>query len=189
MSTDQANCLGRNCHYIRECPFYIARQEIESADAVVTNRALVMAALETELVLPNPKALLMVLDEGHHLPDVARDTLEISGEITALSANLQLDMLVRQVEQCMSQYRPKNPPGLANSARLNHHCEALRKQVQLFERQVSAYICPATAWWPSTVSRWGIANGNDGKLCALVQTHRCPTRADRVCAERAHRTD
>lgn len=155
MSTDQANCLGRNCHYIRECPFYIARQEIESADVVVTNHALVMAALETELVLPNPKALLMVLDEGHHLPDVARDTLEISGEITALSANLQLDMLVRQVEQCMSQYRPKNPPGLANSARLNHHCEALRKQVQLFERQVSAYICPATAWWPSTVSRWG----------------------------------
>ncbi|MBF1995270.1 ATP-dependent DNA helicase DinG [Serratia symbiotica] len=140
LSTDKANCLGRNCHYIRECPFYIARKEIESADVVVTNHALVMAALETESVLPNPKALLLVLDEGHHLPDVARDALEISGEITALSANLQLDMLVRQVEQCMSQYRPKNPPGLANSARLNHHCETLREQVQLFERQVSAYL-------------------------------------------------
>jgi len=74
---------------------------------VVTNHALVMAALETESVLPNLKALLLVLDEGHHLPDVARDALEISGEITALSANLQLDMLVRQVEQCMSQYRQK----------------------------------------------------------------------------------
>lgn len=126
LSTDKANCLGRNCHYIRECPFYIVRKEIESADVVVTNHALVMAALETESVLPNPKALLLVLDEGHHLPDVARDALEISGEITALSANLQLDMLVRQVEQCMSQYRPKNPPGLANSALLNHHCETLR---------------------------------------------------------------
>ncbi|MGP0936892.1 PIN domain-containing protein [Serratia sp. CY74664] len=31
LSTDKANCLGRNCHYIRECPFYIARKEIESA--------------------------------------------------------------------------------------------------------------------------------------------------------------
>ena len=27
LSTDKANCLGRNCHYIRECPFYIARKE------------------------------------------------------------------------------------------------------------------------------------------------------------------
>ncbi|MBL3217277.1 ATP-dependent DNA helicase DinG, partial [Klebsiella pneumoniae] len=85
--------------------------EIESADVVVANHALVMAALETESVLPNPKELLLVLDEGHHLPEVARDALEIDGEITALSTNLQLDMIVRQVEQCMTQYRPKNPPG------------------------------------------------------------------------------
>ena len=27
--------------------------------------------------------LLLVLDEGHHLPDVARDALEMSAEITA----------------------------------------------------------------------------------------------------------
>ena len=55
-----------------------------------------MAALETESVLPNPKELLLVLDEGHHLPEVARDALEIDGEITALSTNLQLDMIVRR---------------------------------------------------------------------------------------------
>lgn len=140
LSTDKANCLGRNCHYIRECPFYIARKEIESADVVVANHALVMAALETESVLPNPKELLLVLDEGHHLPEVARDALEIDGEITALSTNLQLDMIVRQVEQCMTQYRPKNPPGLANSERLKNHCEELRELVQIFEHQVSAYL-------------------------------------------------
>lgn len=112
LSTDKANCLGRNCHYFRECPFFIARKEIESADVVVANHALVMAALETESVLPNPKELLLVLDEGHHLPDVARDALEIEGEITAVFANMQLDMIVRLVDQCLVQYRPKNPPGL-----------------------------------------------------------------------------
>lgn len=47
---------------------------------VVANHALVMAALETESVLPNPKELLLVLDEGHHLPEVARDALEIDGK-------------------------------------------------------------------------------------------------------------
>lgn len=107
LSTDKANCLGRNCHYFRECPFYIARKEIETADVVVANHALVMAALETESVLPNPKELLLVLDEGHHLPDVARDALEIEGEITAVFANLQLDMIARLVDQCMVQYLPK----------------------------------------------------------------------------------
>ena len=30
-----------------------------------------MAAMESEAVLPDPKNLLLVLDEGHHLPDVA----------------------------------------------------------------------------------------------------------------------
>ncbi len=112
LSTDKANCLGRNCHYFRECPFFIARKEIESADVVVANHALVMAALETESVLPNPKELLLVLDEGHHLPDVARDALEIEGEITAVFANMQLDMIVRLVDQCLVQYRPKTPLGL-----------------------------------------------------------------------------
>ncbi|MBU3894208.1 ATP-dependent DNA helicase DinG [Serratia rhizosphaerae] len=140
LSTDKANCLGRNCHYIRECPFYLARKEIESADVVVANHALVMAALESESVLPNPKELLLVLDEGHHLPEVARDALEMEGEITALSANLQLDMIVRQVELCMTQYRPKNPPGLANIERLKNHCEELRELMQGFEHQVSAYL-------------------------------------------------
>lgn len=50
---------------------------------VVANHALVMAAMESEAVLPEPKNLLLVLDEGHHLPDVARDALEMSAEISA----------------------------------------------------------------------------------------------------------
>lgn len=142
LNTDKANCLGRNCHYIRECPFYIARKEIETADVVVANHALVMAALETESVLPPAKELLLVLDEGHHLPEVARDALEIDGEITALWNNLQLDMIVRQVEQCMTQYQPKNPPRLANSERLKHHCEELRELMQNVEHQISAFLPP-----------------------------------------------
>ncbi len=83
LSTDKASCLNRNCHYYRECPFFVARREIQEAEVVVANHALVMAAMESEAVLPEPKNLLLVLDEGHHLPDVARDALEMSAEITA----------------------------------------------------------------------------------------------------------
>lgn len=102
MSTDKANYLGRNYYYICERPFYITHKEIEGADLLVINYALVMAALETKSMLPNSKALLLVLDERNHLPDVMHDAWEIGGKITALLANLQLDMLMRQVEQCMS---------------------------------------------------------------------------------------
>lgn len=130
LSTDKANCLGSNCHWFRECPFYVARREIENADVVVANHALVMAALETESVLPPPKNLLLVLDEGHHLPDVARDALEMSGEITPGWNTLQLDLFCRLVEQCLAQFRPKRPPGLSNPERLKAHCEEVREQLQ-----------------------------------------------------------
>ncbi|TFT43311.1 DEAD/DEAH box helicase, partial [Proteus mirabilis] len=82
ISTDKMNCLGRNCQYYHRCPFFLARREIDEVDVVITNHALVMAAMESESVLPDAKNILLVLDEGHHIPDVARDALEVEGEIT-----------------------------------------------------------------------------------------------------------
>lgn len=32
--TDKMNCLGRNCQFYQRCPFFIARRDIEDADAV-----------------------------------------------------------------------------------------------------------------------------------------------------------
>lgn len=140
ISTDKANCLSRNCHYFRECPYFVARKEIESADVVVTNHALVMAALESESVLPPAKDLLLVLDEGHHLPEVARDALEVDAEITAVWNHLQLDNFVRQIEQCLALFTPKNPPPLANAERLHNHCAEMRELLLLIEQQVTLYL-------------------------------------------------
>lgn len=142
LSTDKANCLASNCHWFRECPFYVARREIEHADVVVANHALVMAALETESVLPPPKNLLLVLDEGHHLPDVARDALEMSGEITPGWTTLQLDLFCRLVEQCMAQFQPKRPPGLSNPERLKAHCEEVREQLQQLSHILAQLLPP-----------------------------------------------
>ncbi|MGE9550669.1 ATP-dependent DNA helicase DinG [Erwinia amylovora] len=141
LSTDKANCLGSNCHWFRECPFYVARREIEHADVVVANHALVMAALETESVLPPPKNLLLVLDEGHHLPDVARDALEMSGDITPGWSSIQLDLFGKLVEQCMAQFRPKRPPALSNPERLKAHCDEVREQLQQLA-QILAQLLP-----------------------------------------------
>ncbi|WP_315707788.1 ATP-dependent DNA helicase DinG [Brenneria uluponensis] len=140
LSTDKANCLGRNCHYFRECPFFIARREIEEADVVVTNHALVMAAMESDSVLPSAKNLLLVLDEGHHVPDVARDALEVSADITHSVTQYQLEQLVQQMGICMAQFAPKSPPRLANAERLLAHCGEVRERMQIFEQMCVSFL-------------------------------------------------
>ncbi|QCT20656.1 ATP-dependent DNA helicase DinG [Jejubacter calystegiae] len=125
LSTDKVGCLGTNCQWYRECPFFVARREIVEAEVVVANHALVMAALENESVLPPAKHLLLVLDEGHHLPDVARDALETSAEITPGWLRLQLDLFSKLIATSLEQFRPKSIPPLATPERLNNHCEEL----------------------------------------------------------------
>lgn len=140
LSTDKANCLGRNCHYYRECPFFLARREIEDADVVVTNHALVMAAMESDSVLPQAKNMLLVLDEGHHVPDVARDALEMSGEVTVSAVQHQMDQLIQQVGMCLAQFPPKSSPRLMQPDRLGEHCGEIREQLQLFDRLSSLFL-------------------------------------------------
>lgn len=140
LSTDKASCLNRNCHYYRECPFFVARREIQEAEVVVANHALVMAAMESEAVLPEPKHLLLVLDEGHHLPDVARDALEMSAEITASWYRLQLDLFSKLVATCMEQFRPKTTPPLANPERLNAHCEEVYELIASLNAILNLYM-------------------------------------------------
>ena len=140
LSTDKASCLHRNCLYYRECPFYVARREIQEAEVVVANHALVMAAMESEAVLPDPKNLLLVLDEGHHLPDVARDALEMSAEITAPWYRLQLDLFTKLIATCMAQFRPKTTPPLAVPERLADHCDGLYEQIASLNNILNLYL-------------------------------------------------
>ncbi|EMA4136829.1 ATP-dependent DNA helicase DinG [Cronobacter turicensis] len=142
LSTDKASCLNRNCHYYRECPFFVARREIQEAEVVVANHALVMAALESESVLPEPKHLLLVLDEGHHLPDVARDALEMSADISAPWTRLQLDLFSKLVATCLEQFRPKTVPPLSTPERLNNHCEEVYELVATMNRIVGLLLPP-----------------------------------------------
>lgn len=142
LSTDKASCLGAHCRWYRECPFFVARREIEQVDVVVANHALVMAAMENESVLPPAKNLMLVLDEGHHLPEVARDALEMSADITPGWTSLQLDLFVKLVEAIMSQMRPKSPPPLANPDRLKAHCDELRERLATMSEALSPLLPP-----------------------------------------------
>ncbi len=86
--------------------------------------------MESESVLPDAKNLLLVLDEGHHIPDVARDALEVEGEITLVALNNQLDNITRHVSQYLAQFIPIRPPKLADPIRFDAHIAKLREAYQ-----------------------------------------------------------
>ncbi len=140
ISTDKMNCLGRNCQYYHRCPFFLARREIDEVDVVITNHALVMAAMESESVLPDAKNILLVLDEGHHIPDVARDALEVEGEITLSVLNMQLDNMTRHVSQYLAQFIPVKPPKLADPIRFDAHIAKMREAYQDVEHFTRALL-------------------------------------------------
>ncbi|HCT9452479.1 TPA: ATP-dependent DNA helicase DinG [Proteus mirabilis] len=140
ISTDKMNCLGRNCQYYHRCPFFLARREIDEVDVVITNHALVMAAMESESVLPDAKNILLVLDEGHHIPDVARDALEVEGEITLSALNMQLDNMARHVSQYLAQFIPVKPPKLADPIRFDAHIAKMREAYQDVEHFTRALL-------------------------------------------------
>nr|VUD29314.1 ATP-dependent DNA helicase DinG [Raoultella sp. NCTC 9187] len=140
LSTDKASCLNRNCHYYRECPFFVARREIQEAEVVVANHALVMAAMESEAVLPEPKNLLLVLDEGHHLPDVARDALEMSAELPPPGIDYSSIFSPAWWRPAWSSFGPKRTPPLANPERLNAHCEELSELISSLNNILNLYM-------------------------------------------------
>lgn len=72
--SDKHSCKKALANH-RQCPFHRARDNINKADVIVVNHALLLADLELGggVILPEPDASFYVLDEAHHLPKIARD--------------------------------------------------------------------------------------------------------------------
>lgn len=84
------NCLGQDCEYYDSCPVYVARRKAQEADIVVVNHHLLLADIglkELDVTQLLPAADVVVVDEAHQLPDVAR---QFFGE--RLSSRQMLDL-------------------------------------------------------------------------------------------------
>src|SRR5258706_60159 len=69
------NCLGRDCEFFDRCFVLDARRRAQAADIVIVNHHLLLADLALKEngfgeLLPGADAV--IVDEAHHLPDVAR---------------------------------------------------------------------------------------------------------------------
>ncbi|WP_394227744.1 ATP-dependent DNA helicase DinG [Pseudoalteromonas spongiae] len=94
IQSDKHSCqrqLASHAH----CPFHSARDRLAKADVIIVNHSLLLADLELGggVILPEPADSIYVIDEAHHLPQVARD---FSSASTTLVATLEwLDKLAK----------------------------------------------------------------------------------------------
>lgn len=75
VTTTHAACSGQRCPQRSTCPWLKAREDLKTAGIVVTNHARLLTHL-TQVVkgstLPSLDKCLLVIDEGHHLPEIAK---------------------------------------------------------------------------------------------------------------------
>lgn len=77
INSDSDDCLRNRCPDFGSCFYFDAKRRAEKADLIVVNHALLLAdAASRGSILPPYQYL--IVDEAHHLPDVATDAFSLS---------------------------------------------------------------------------------------------------------------
>jgi ATP-dependent DNA helicase DinG len=117
------------------CPFHLARAEIDSADVLVVNHALLLADLASgNAILPAPEETLYIIDEAHHLPDIARDYFAAQAQLTHNSP--WLEKAANTIQQLMA-ILPATV--LKELLRLEDSCNELNSLLKPVERCVQEF--------------------------------------------------
>jgi ATP-dependent DNA helicase DinG len=97
INSDSDDCLRNRCPNFNDCFYFEARRRADKADLLVVNHNLLLAdAASMGSILPSYQ--LLIIDEAHHLPDIATDAFSMG------VSNRGVRMLLgRAAKQC-------NPP-------------------------------------------------------------------------------
>lgn len=74
LTADNRSCTKKRCpFFLKSCPYYRAREEIEKATVIIANQNLLLTDLSLGggVLLPPPKQSIFVIDEAHNLPQKA----------------------------------------------------------------------------------------------------------------------
>ncbi len=93
MSSDSANCMGRNCPTYKDCFYYQARRRVQNAQILVVNHALFFSdlALRRSGISILPEYDTVIFDEAHTIEGVAGDHLGIG--VTSAQIDYTLNKL------------------------------------------------------------------------------------------------
>lgn len=144
ITTTAGACANKRCAHYSACPFIMARRVTEKAQIVVTNHAMLLADLsmagEEEdtyggVVLPKPSESIIVIDEGHHLPDTARDAKSVTLHANAVHKGMRkLRNVLRASYQALNKEtigKLTLADGLASLAELDASLERFEKHIRL----------------------------------------------------------
>lgn len=76
--TDMDECEGKRCPFLEDCASRLAKKAAAKADLVITNQALLMRAVGAPNVIDLATYGVVVIDEAHQLPEVARGAFSSS---------------------------------------------------------------------------------------------------------------
>ncbi len=99
VSNDNYGCLKASCPNRPECPFYLAREVLDTVDVIVANHDLLMVdiAMGGGVILPPPEQSFYCIDEAHHLPKKALN--HFAAEHSWLAAVWMLEKLPQQTSK------------------------------------------------------------------------------------------
>ena len=145
VTNDRHGCLKSACPNRPECPFYLARDVLETVDVVVANHDLLLADISMGggVILPAPENSFYCIDEAHHLPkkalsrfaaehswNIAVWTLEklpqLTGKIAALTDKAELANLADEAATSLLdslhewQFHLAEEPSLSLGSSENH---------------------------------------------------------------------
>ena len=132
VKSEHGNCRGRKCPHFRNCFYRRARRQLESADIIVANHAL----LFSDLVLKEEGAALLpdyryvIVDEAHNIEGVAEEHFGI--DIRASRIKFLLDGL----------YNPRTHKGLLAYANVKKAIDIVARvgaEAKVFFKQVQEW--------------------------------------------------
>lgn len=93
LSCDSLSCLSHTCTHFKNCHFFNARKPLESASIFIVNHHLLL----TDLVIKNegiedailPDVHHVIVDEAHHISDIAEELLAEELNVNSLEARLK----------------------------------------------------------------------------------------------------
>lgn len=97
VNADPTACLFRKCPYFKKCYFFEVRERMKTANILVTNHALLFSHISMKKDQPGneagvlPEFKRLIIDEAHHIEEVATDFL--GDEITSTDFHKKLGAL------------------------------------------------------------------------------------------------
>lgn len=135
VAADSNTCTAKYCPSFNQCAYFEKRKELIGANVIVINHDLLLASLGTRN-LPELHNCLLILDEAHHLPNVALGQFAHSTDLTRIGWIDTLTNRARRIGALMEISAAADLPRLGNQLKEQMH-EIGRIAVALYGAQLT----------------------------------------------------